>query len=487
MTVQTLELKNSLQLRLTQKMQQAIGLLQMSNQELSEFLVSYVESNPLLETQEDQVDGENEQSQNEDYSDAFSESFSDDFNYEDYENVWQNDLLPLNTPNVATNASAYSPLSTIAQEKSFKHSIHSQIRLILGSSEEKEIAYVLTDLLSEDGYLLPSWKEEVISLGFEMTCVETVLGKLQTLEPTGLFARSLEECLLLQLKEKGCFLPPLKNFIHTLQQHNGSPNDLARKLNISEETCRGYLDLLKTLNPKPGLSLSSSVVHQVIPDVLMRRRNPYEWSIELNTANLPKVYLNSAYSIELQSCMKTGSDRAFLQEKLTEAKWLLKSLHQRAVNILKVTDAIVRKQAEFFKSTSGRIKPLTLKEVAVETNLSESTVSRVTTDKYIETPRGLFELKHFFSTNVNAEENNNLHSAKSIQSAIRKVIQGEDPLYPLSDNDIVEHLKLLGICIARRTVAKYRDILKIENASERSRYYKWSQKDGKVLAIRLYK
>ncbi len=452
-------------------------------------MAEYIESNPLLETEEfsennnddSQDSNDFEETLQENYCDAFSDTFSDTstFDTQSYENVWQDDYQLTTT----TSDNAYSPILHLTEDIPFKSFIRHQIDLRI-HKKDREMAYALCDLLTDEGYLPPSFEEDMILLGHEnFNKIENILECLQTLEPTGVFARSLEECLILQLKYRGLYSPEIERFLLALKSHAGSPNDLARKLHIPLETCTDYLNTLKTLHPKPGLSMGKSTLHQVIPDILMAWRNPHEWSLELNPINLPKVYLNSSYYIELRSMMKSTNDKIFLQEKFTEAKWLLKSLHQRAMNIMKVTHAIIRKQAAFFRSPMGSIKPLTLKEIALETDLSESTVSRVTTDKYIETPRGLFELKYFFSMNVNAREHDNLHSAKSIQSLIRKIISEENQAMPLSDSDIVERLKLMGISVARRTVAKYRDVLRIENASERLKYYKWGQKNAKILAI----
>ncbi|MBX9976625.1 MAG: RNA polymerase factor sigma-54 [Alphaproteobacteria bacterium] len=487
MTVQTLDLRNTLQLRLTQKMQQAIKLLQMSNQELSEFVSDYIESNPLLEMGSPDQNYADDSPFDDDFFDKTPESDTTkdlDQPYTDsFENVWQDEFSSIKTSSSYYEGDdTYDPFAKITQDETLKAFLLTQIDTVFKCKNTKEIAYILTDLLDEDGYLIEGWEDDIKHLNLHKKDVDSILTTLQTLDPVGVFARSLEECLILQLKDKGIYQDEMGIFLHALKNHTGSPKDLAKTLNITMAQCDAFLTLLKSLNPKPGASIGASQIEQVIPDVIMRR-NGQDWVIELNTLNLPALYLNSAYYIELRSMMRGLSEKNFLQEKYTEAKWLLKSLHQRAVNILKVTDTIIRKQADFFKSTSGRIRSLTLKEVALETNLSESTVSRVTTDKYIETPRGLFELKYFFSVGVNASTSDNLHSAKSVQYAIARLIQEENKESPLSDGDIVERLKLTGIYVARRTVAKYRGVLKIENATDRLTYYKWSHGDDKILAI----
>jgi len=494
MTGQNLELKTGLHLRLTQKMQQAIKLLQMSNQELSEFVATIVESNPLLDYQEE-IGGHD--TDDFDFEPEFGnpldiDATNPDFEGRDevldhrYENVWQDECYEFSSSSSKSLSgdNDYDPFYNIQQQEGLRAYLLNQIK-ILFQGEHYFIAQAFADLVDDAGYLPSDYEESLLEKGFSQADVDHVLEILQTLEPAGIFARTLEECLLLQLKDREEYTEEIEQFLHVLKTHNGSPDALAEKMGISKEACLHYLSLLKTLNPKPGLCIGEISVAQVVPDILMRRSSG-DWVIELNQANLPKVYLNSAYFIELKNIMKKVDDKSYLSEKFAEGKWLLKSLHQRAVNILKVADVVVRHQASFFKNTEGNLKPLTLKDVALETELSESTVSRVTTDKYIETPRGIFELKSFFSTQVGGYGCED-QSAHGIQQAIRKLIAVEDTQAPLSDGEIVGRLKIMGIAVARRTVVKYRDILKIDNAMERKKFYAWKstdvQKDGKILAF----
>lgn len=525
MPTQTLDLKQSLQLRLNQRMQQAIKLLQMSNQEISSFVHDYIQDNPLLElaTHDDcaphnETDSPKEWPLDEPLFEQSKEEMKEEMPdtsllYDQpFENLWpddyphnhhdRHDVLPI------TIKSPWNDGIDSLERHESPHSFHSfvlsQIDVVI-PKKDRPLAYAFCDLLKDDGYLCKGWDEDIRSLfpSLPKDKMFDMLKMLQNLEPTGVFARSLVESLCLQLRYKAgqiddasdCHnsitidghilsMTLMETLLNSLQTHSGSPIDLAKKLNISAETLTIYLAILRQFNPRPSSAFMERIPQTLIPDLIMHKNGYDEWIIELNAQTLPNVYLNSSYYTELRHIMKNTKDKTFLNEKYTEAKWLLKSLHQRALNILKVTDYMVRKQFSFFRSHQGVLKPLTLKDVAIATNLSESTVSRVTTDKYIQTPRGLFELKYFFSTSLSHDNSVTVHSAKTIQHHIQTMIRNENPNTPLSDSDIVERLKLHDIFVARRTIAKYRTLLNIENASMRAKYYKWNRRDDKILAIR---
>ena len=526
MATQTLDLKQSLHLRLSQRMQQAIKLLQMSNQELCNFVEDYAQDNPLLELQAvedfdpyhaidnqkewplDEPFFENSKKENEALSDLYAQK-------EVFENLWPDDHTHRNNDSFDVSHSSssrlnnddfFDPLSRCTKSESFRSFVLSQIDIII-DKKRRTLAYALCDLLNDDGILCPHWEEDIQNL-FPNRSQEDIfvtLKQLQTLEPTGVFARSLSESLLIQLRYKATqqsqieakasfeyvvidgktlSMTLMEKILEVLPSHNGSPHELAKKLKISFDILNDHLDRLRSLTPRPSSFLNEAPPQSLIPDLIMHKNGQDEWIIELNPHTLPKVYLNSAYYTELRQIMRNPQDKSFLNEKYTEAKWLLKSLHQRALNILKVTDYMIRKQLPFFRSHQGALKPLTLKDVAMATQLSESTVSRVTTDKYIQTPRGLLELKYFFSTSLSHDSSTTIHSAKTIQHHIQQMIRQENQSMPLSDSDIVERLQIHDIVVARRTVAKYRVLLNIENASMRSKYYKWNKRDDKILAIK---
>lgn len=461
MTVQTLELKTSLQTRLTQRMQQAIKLLQLNHLELQEVIETYIEENPLLEINDQESDASGD-----DFFDE--ESPLNDLYDADFDNYYPDDRKSYKS----LSDDDFNMFESYTRPQSFREFVQEQINLVMDTSD-RPLACELSELLDDFGYLPENYRE-LLSGSYAESDVERVLLKLQTLEPIGIFARSFEECLLLQLREKGCDHPKMEEFLHELSSQKGDISKISRILNISIEGCHALLGLLKPLNPKPALSFSGSEEHMtVVPDLLMKRKGNGAWGVELNPAVLPKVYFDQNYYLSLKGKMKNLSDRHYLQDKFQEGKWLLKSLQQRAVNMQKIADVIVEKQMDFFKSSRGTIKPLTLREVAFETDLSESTVSRVTTSKYIQTPRGTLELKYFFSSV--ASDHADDQSAKGVQQAIKAMIDKENPTHPLSDSEIAEKLSLQGMAIARRTVAKYRDILKIDNVSDRKRFYEWRQ------------
>lgn len=527
MPTQTLDLKQSLQLRLNQRMQQAIKLLQMSNQEICTFVHDYIQDNPLLELatlddalseafSQDAKDHQNEWPLDEPLFDHEQNTISENSSLyeqkETFENLWPDDyaheyhekINASDTPIHTQGDNTLDPLARCSNSISFQSFIISQIEVII-NEKDRPLAYAFCDLLNEDGYLCSTWEKEIMGLfpSLSKETINAMLKTLQTLEPTGVFARSLVESLCLQLRykatqtshisdhhdvltiqDKEISMTLMEHLLNKLQTHTGSPLDLAKKLNITADTLTTYLDILRQFNPRPSSAFMDKMPQTLIPDLIMHKNGHDEWVIELNAQTLPNVYLNSTYYTELRHIMKGTKDKKFLNEKYTEAKWLLKSLHQRALNILKVTDYMVRKQFSFFRSHQGVLKPLTLKDVALATNLSESTVSRVTTDKYIQTPRGIFELKYFFSTSLSHANSTTIHSAKTIQNYIQSMIRSENTNNPLSDSDIVERLQLHDIFVARRTVAKYRTLLNIENASMRAKYYKWTQRNDKILAIR---
>lgn len=466
MTVQTLDLRTGLQTRLTQKMQQAIKLLQLNNQELSQVVATYIEQNPLIEMES----SEDEWESNENFEE---EGPLDDLYDADFDNYYQDDRR---APSLSDQE--YDAMTSYARPQSLRSYIAEYIGMIIDSDDQK-LAHAMADLLDERGYLIPDFDKE-LSKKYSSEAIQRVLFKLQTLEPTGIFARNMEECLMLQLRERGCDHPKMEAFLHELSRSHGDIPKISRILNISIESCHALLSLLNPLNPKPALAFGGGEGDIVVPDLLMKRKGGHDWVIELNPSTLPKVAFDQDYYLSLKAQLKSMNDRNYLQEKFQESKWLIKSLQQRAMNMHKIAEVIIQKQEAFFKTSRGAIKPLTLREVAVETELSESTVSRITTGKYIQTPRGTLELKYFFSSV--ASELADDQSAKSVQNAIKILVDRENPTHPLSDTEIAEKLSLQGMSIARRTVAKYRDVLKIDNVTERKRFYEWQQTGSKINA-----
>jgi RNA polymerase sigma-54 factor len=464
---QKLDLKQGQNLVMTPQLQQAIKLLQLNNIEIAEFVEEELENNPLLEKSESQKDNENEakeatelQSDNE----LDNGTTNDDFdagstmadigaggnsNFDKLENAFEN---------------------SISRPETLRDHLMKQLQLSVTEPRDQMIAALLIDQLDEAGYLRTS----VTELSEKLTCSPERLGRvldvLKQFDPTGIFARDLEECLALQLEEQGKLDKPTKILLDNLKllaDHDFKK--LAEICDVNETYLKDMIDDIRALNPKPASDFEHMVVQTALPDVLMKRRAKNlggGWRIELNNDTLPKVLINNQYYKEVLSTATQKKDKEYLSNKLSSANWLVRSLDQRAQTILKVATAIVEKQDAFFNYGIEFLRPLTLKDIAEEIEMHESTVSRVTTNKYMGTPRGIFELKYFFSTALISEDGTS-HSAESIKARIKTLTDEEDPKKILSDDKIVALLKDEGIDVARRTVAKYREAMQIPSSVQR--------------------
>lgn len=473
MMIQTFELRNNLQTCLTQKMQQAVKLLQMSNQEVNSFVSAFIEGNPLLDFQEEYVDHLPMAKE----TDVIEEIYGDI-----YENLWPDECVSrdfMNLPSLEAYDDAY-PILQI--EPTLREKVRVDASIIL-PKKYQAIAFALIDLLEEDGYISSSWEEEIGNRGFAKGEIETVLKILQTFEPRGIFARSIEECLLLQLEQRIGKEDEAMRVLSALLSDTGSLKDIGKKLKLERSVCESSLKLLKTLNPKPGLSFSPLNVVFHIPDVIVSKNGDGLWVSELNQETMPKVSFDDAYYAHLKTALRASTDRLYLQKHYAEAKWLLTSLYRRGVNLLKVTNAIVQNQIDFFNCPDSQLKPLALRTIAEQADLSESTVRHIVAQKCVHTPLGIFELNAFFCSSIKREDEQMVYSSKSVQSAIRKIIQGEDHKKPFPDHEILRRLAEMEIHIARRIFAKYREIMNIGTPSERARYYKQRLNDGKILLI----
>jgi RNA polymerase sigma-54 factor len=300
--------------------------------------------------------------------------------------------------------------------------------------------------------------------------VERVLAVVQTFEPSGVFARSLGECLALQLKEQNRYDPmigALLDNLHLLAAHNMT--GLRKAVGCDMTELSEMIDEIKQLNPKPGLVFGSAPVQTVVPDILVRPAADQSWLIELNADTLPRVLVNRSYLTTVSSGAQSEKDKTYLVDCLQTANWLVKSLDQRARTILRVAEEIVRQQDGFFAHGIQHLRPLNLKTVADAISMHESTVSRVTSNKYMSTTRGLFELKFFFTSSIASSDEGEAHSSSAVRHRIKQMIDGETAKMILSDDKIVEKLKTDGVDIARRTVAKYREAMRIPSSVQRRR------------------
>ncbi|KRB58780.1 RNA polymerase sigma-54 factor [Rhizobium sp. Root708] len=499
-------LRQSQSLVMTPQLMQSIQLLQMTHFELNQFIAQEVEKNPLLEfpsndaeTGSDRIEddafarGIEEPGGDEDY-DRRAEVLSDDWSDRsdgagagrmsdeldaNYSNVFQDDAAPQRAdapelisqwksmPGAGDAAESYDLDDFVAGQVSLRDYLGQQLPFVLPEMNDRLIAQHLVDQLDEAGYLQGDLKEAAERLGCDAADTERVLAALQTLDPPGVFARNLAECLAIQLRQKDRYDPAMQAFVGNLELL--ARRDFAalkRLCGVDEEDLLDMLTEIRQLNPKPGSGFEAGVSEAIMPDVVVRADSIGGWLVELNPDTLPRVLVNQSY---FANVTKNGQDYAFLSECLQSANWLTRSLDQRAKTIIKVASEIVRQQDAFLLHGVDHLRPLNLKTIADAIKMHESTVSRVTSNKYMLTPRGLFELKYFFTVSIGAVEGGDSHSAEAVRHKIRILIMQESPDAVLSDDDIVDILKKSGIELARRTVAKYREAMNIASSVQRRR------------------
>jgi RNA polymerase sigma-54 factor len=366
---------------------------------------------------------------------------------------------------LAPNLEAYA-----AAEITLGEHLAQQAAILLTDPVDMMIGRALIDALDDAGYLSGSPAELAERLGAPLARIEAVLSRLQQLEPTGVFARNLAECLSLQLIERDRFDPAMQALIANLPLLAKRDHASLRRLcGVDDEDLADMIAEIRRLEPKPGRAFGAPPEQLATADVFVSLAPDNSWRIELNSEALPRVLVNETYAATIKRGHSSEADRLFLAANLQSANWLTKSLEQRARTILKVATEIVRRQDAFFIQGVVGLRPLNLKTVADAIGMHESTVSRVTSNKYIHTPRGLFEMKYFFSTPIASNGVGEAHSAESVRFKIKQMIDAEDPSDVLSDDVIVARLKVADIVIARRTVAKYRDSLRIPSSVDRRR------------------
>ncbi len=350
-----------------------------------------------------------------------------------------------------------------------------QIEIIFADAGDRRLALKLAEGLDEAGYCRLEAPALAQAVGVGLETVEQVWARLRQIEPAGLFSRTLAECLGAQLAERDRLDPAMKALLDNLALvAAGELGQLRRRCGVDDEDLREMLAELRTLDPRPGQAFDFEPLQPVIPDIyLTTAKDPDTgedgWYIELNTDALPKVLVDRNYHATLMKGARAKPDRDFVAERFQSANWLVKTLEQRATTILKVAREIVRQQDGFFRKGVSALRPLVLRDIALATELHESTVSRVTSNKYIATPRGIFELKYFFTSSLPARTPGVVVSSESVRSRIRLLVGGENSAQPLSDDRIVDLLKGEGVEIARRTVAKYREAMRIPSSAERRR------------------
>ncbi|TKT82639.1 RNA polymerase factor sigma-54 [Aquamicrobium sp. LC103] len=492
-----LQLRQSQSLVMTPQLMQSIRLLQLTHVELDRFVEEEIERNPLLERAEARDD---EPAVDESPSSELRETSGIDQWFDDtaaanaqtmserldtsLENVFPDDpgIGETLSPDLALNwKSAATSGGTGAGEgfdvgemagggPTLRDHVGEQIALAFRDPTSRIIAAELADALDEAGYLRADPVEIAERLGTGVEAVLDVLSICQSADPAGLFARDLAECLALQLKARDRFDPAMQAMVANLELLAKRDFAQLRKLcGVDEEDLVDMMAEIRALDPRPGLAFGGGTADPVVPDVIVRQAADGSWAIELNADALPRVLVDQTYFAVVSRRVRNQREKEFLAECLQNANWLTRSLDQRAKTILKVASEIVRQQDAFLLHGIRHLRPLNLRTVAEAIGMHESTVSRVTANKYMMTPRGVFELRYFFSVAIASAEGGDAHSSEAVRDRIRELIEAEKPADVLSDDAIVEILKKSGVDIARRTVAKYREGMSIPSSVQRRR------------------
>ncbi len=495
-----LELRQGQQLAMTPQLQQAIRLLQLSNLELAEFVDTELERNPLLERDEQTLHGKSQEEPTPEPAEEprNGEGEGDDAWLDlrqpvedksggldaDFGNVFQEPGTgePVNGAISGMSWSTVTqrmhnggdddanPEAFVANEVSLRDHLAAQLPLAVSTPIERMIGHYLIDLVDEAGYIPADLASLAERLGASLELTESVLTKLQTFDPPGIFSRSLAECLALQLKDQNRYDPLMARLLANLDHlANRNISALKRAVGVDMEELAEMIQEIKRLDPKPGLKFSSVQLQPVVPDVIVRSAADGGWHVELNSDTLPRVLVNRTYYTRIAKTAVSEKDKGYLYDCLQTANWLVKSLDQRARTILKVAEQIVRQQDAFFMYGVQHLRPLNLRTIADAISMHESTVSRVTSNKYIATPRGIFELKYFFTSAIASSADGEAHSSESVRHRIRQLIDAEGAEDVLSDDQLVDRLRGEGVDIARRTVAKYREAMRIPSSVQRRR------------------
>ena len=503
---QTLNMRQAPTLVMTQQMQLAFKLLTFSNAELADYVESELERNPLLERDErefapvaaegdpglygatlptlgDQNDPIAEQSQKDDEGQALCPVDRADDVIRTYDEAWQGHE---DAADVQAGASVafeawgakeelgaaddFTVTESLAGQESLRSLIDRQINLDLTLPSDRRIAFHLADHLDAAGYLAATVDDVAQRLGETAAKVEAVLEAIQRFEPAGIFARDLRECLRLQLIEKRWFDAVMARVVdHLALVADANLDRLAKACEISADQAINAVKKIRSLNPKPAQGFEANVVEPVTPDVILSNRSDGGWVVRLNADNLPRVLVNQSYRAQLDADGLPGCDQQYLRAHYDRANWLMTALHQRAHTMIKVATAIVERQYGFFKNGIMKMEPLGLKDIAAAIDMHESTISRATANKYIQTPMGTFELSYFFNAAVSSDRGEHAVSSEVVRHRIKALVQAEQPHKILSDDALVAKLSAEGVFVARRTVAKYRESLNIASSSKRRR------------------
>jgi RNA polymerase sigma-54 factor len=486
---QRLELRQGQSLVMTPQLQQAIKLLQLSNMELQSYVEQELERNPLLERDErehapDEHDKAAQSNDAEPPADFTGEDFSKAADLDaSHDDVYEHDAPPPTASQSAQPLTDWTTVksgqrfdgdedaleSTLANSGTLKDHLLEQLTIAALHPEDRMICVAMIDCIDEAGYLRADLDELAERLGAARDIVGDCVRILQGFDPVGVAARDLKECLALQLKAQDRLDPCMQTFLANLELV--AKRDIAGLCQVcgtDAEDVRDMMAEVRGLTPKPGLAFGSEPVQPVVPDVFVRESVDGGWHIELNSDTLPRLLVNSRYYTKISCGARDKDSKNYLTDCLNNANWLVKSLDQRARTIMKVATEIVRQQDGFLTYGVRHLRPLNLRTIADAIGMHESTVSRVTSNKYVATPRGVFELKYFFTAAIQAMNGQESHSAEAVRDRIREMIVNE-ARDTLSDDRIVAMLTADGVNIARRTVAKYREAMRIPSSVERRR------------------
>ncbi|MDD0226014.1 RNA polymerase factor sigma-54 [Shigella flexneri] len=471
---QGLQLRLSQQLAMTPQLQQAIRLLQLSTLELQQELQQALESNPLLEqidTHEEIDTRETQDSETLDTADALEQKEMPEELPLDAS--WDT-IYTAGTPSGTSGDYIDDELPVYQGEttQTLQDYLMWQVELTPFSDTDRAIATSIVDAVDETGYLTVPLEDILESMGDEeidIDEVEAVLKRIQRFDPVGVAAKDLRDCLLIQLSQFDKTTPWLEEARLIISDHldllaNHDFRTLMRVTRLKEDVLKEAVNLIQSLDPRPGQSIQTGEPEYVIPDVLVRKHNGH-WTVELNSDSIPRLQINQHYASMCNNARNDG-DSQFIRSNLQDAKWLIKSLESRNDTLLRVSRCIVEQQQAFFEQGEEYMIPMVLADIAQAVEMHESTISRVTTQKYLHSPRGIFELKYFFSSHVNTEGGGEA-SSTAIRALVKKLIAAENPAKPLSDSKLTSLLSEQGIMVARRTVAKYRESLSIPPSNQR--------------------
>lgn len=478
-----LEIRHSQNLLMTTELRQAISLLQMSNIELADIITQELEKNPLLELEDDIINDiqienttidshppkatETQTPLDIDYDNEFDDYGSDRQSYDTNSDYAFEDSSKLKSAKANEDFNFFE--EKVKDEKSLYQLINEQVQIHFSKNKDKIIAFCIIKDLDDAGYFRGNCEQIAKQLNISENQIQKILQTLKTFEPSGIFAQSLSECIAIQLSDQNLLDEKTKIVLNNLELlGRGKLTELKKICLInSDEEILAIIKNIKAQNPKPASDFLQERTTYIIPDVIVRTNKYNEYIVELNSQSLPKVLINQQYITKFKNNNK--QENKYIKTQISSANFLIKAMHQRATTILRVSEEIIKSQYDFFQKGINHLKPMLLKDIAQAIAMHESTISRVTSNKYMTTPRGLFELKYFFSSKAGSYCGDEQTSTISIKHKIKILIDNEDKTQILSDDKIVEELAKKSIKIARRTVAKYRESMKIPTSSLRKK------------------